>query len=70
MTILFIEFKITNCERNVVVNVDKIMNFFEMKDGGCTIVMSSEEVFVVDHKYNEVINMISEYVNVQVLMLG
>lgn len=69
MTILFIEFKIANCERNVVVNVAKIMNLFETKDGGCTIVMSAEESFAVDVKYNEVINTISKYGNVQVLTL-
>lgn len=62
----FIEFKIANCERNIVVNVSKILNFFETKDGKCTIVMSTEESFQVAHKYTDVINMIQYYDTVSV----
>jgi uncharacterized protein YlzI (FlbEa/FlbD family) len=31
------------------------MDFFETKEGNCTIVMSSEENFVVEQKYEDVI---------------
>ena len=40
------------------------MDFFEMSDGTCTIVMSSEETFPVKHKYADVINMIQYYENI------
>ena len=54
----FIEFKLAHCERNIVVNVSKILSFFETKEGQCNIVMSSEECFPVAHTYIDVINMI------------
>ena len=62
----FIEFKLANCERNVAVNVSKILNFFEDKDGKCVIVMSAEESFAVAHTYVEVIGMIRCCDNVSV----
>ena len=60
----FVEFRLANCDRNIVVNISRIMDFFEMGDGTCTIVMSSEETFPVKHKYTDVINMIQYYENV------
>ena len=60
----FVEFRLANCDRNIVVNISMIMNFFEMGDGTCTIVMSSDETFPVKHKYTDVINMIQYYENI------
>lgn len=57
----FIEFKLTNCDRNIVVNISKILSFYETKDEQCTIAMSAEETFTVAHKYLDVINMIQYY---------
>ena len=57
----FIEFNLSGCERKVVVNVSKIMDFFDNVDGLCTIVLSAEENFKVKHSYEEVIKMLQYY---------
>jgi hypothetical protein len=61
MNTKFIEFNLYGCERKVVVNVSKIMDFFDNADGFCTIVLSAEENFKVKHSYEEVINMLQYY---------
>lgn len=58
--IFFIELKM-NEEVKVLVNVNRILNFFENKDGRTVIVQSGEESFSVSHTLEDVKNMLGNY---------
>jgi len=61
MEIFFVEFKLPSSNKKITVNVSKIVDFFETVEEGCTIVMGAEEVFQVDHKYEDVVNMVQAF---------
>ena len=63
--VYFIEFKM-NEQTSILVQVNKILNVFENKEGRAVIVQSESESFSVNHTMAEVKNMLTYYDDIKI----
>ena len=62
----FIELHISKA-KPILVNIDKVLNIFENKDGRTVMVQSGEENFSVDENYKEVTDLLKSIDGVNIL---